>query len=225
MVSERGQSQAASMWELPARSILSCARRSCSGGVDGRGGGFDGGEQIGAWGGQSGKQVGGGDDLLAEVVDAGAGCVEGFDAEADAGEALVVDGVEELYGDENLIARVSGLEEDDGLEVVAERDAAAIEVDDLWHGPVGVGVKLEPDARAGDVIAVEGLGDLDGAAEPDGVFGRRGAAAGLGRDERPGGVVECGRLAVGDVAGVEAPLAGGERVEGLQRVQFGQRGG
>ena len=46
-----------------------------------------------------------------------------------------------------------------------------------------------------------------------------------GCDEGPGGVVEGGGLAVGDVAGVEAPLAGGERVEGFKRVELGDGGG
>ena len=97
-------------------------------------------------------------------------------------KVLVVDGVEELDGDEDLVAGLGGLEEDDGLEVVAEGDAAAVEVDDLGHGAVGVGAELKPDAGAGEVVAVEGLGDFDGAAVPDGVVGGLGA----GGDERPG---------------------------------------
>ena len=46
-----------------------------------------------------------------------------------------------------------------------------------------------------------------------------------GLDEWPGGVVEGGGFAVGDVAGVEAPLADGEGVEHLERVQLRDRGG
>ena len=134
----------------------------------------------------------------------------------DAAEGLVVDGVEELDRYEDLVAGLGGLEEDDGFEVVAEGDALAVEVDDLRHGTVGVGLELEPDAGAGDVVAVEGLGHLDLAAVPDGVLGSFAARV----DERPGGVVEGGRLAVGDVSGVEVPVTGRQSVEGLERVQL-----
>ena len=127
--------------------------------------------------------------------------------------------MEEFDGDEDLVAGPGGFEEDDGFEVVAERDALAVEVDDLRHGAVGVGAELEPDAGAADVVAVEGLGHLDGAAVPDGFFGGLRARA----DEWPRRVVEGGRLAVGDVTDVEAPLACGERVEGLECVKLGER--
>ena len=105
----------------------------------------------------------------------GGGVGVGFDLEVDAGEGFFVDGVEELDGDEDFVAGLGGVEEDDGFEVVAEGDAAAVEVDDLGHGAVGVGAELEPDAGAGEVVAVEGLGDFDDAAVPDGVLGGFGA--------------------------------------------------
>ena len=153
---------------------------------------------------------------------AGGGVVGvGLDAQADALEGFDVDGVEEFYRYEDLVAGPGGFEEDDGLEVVAERDAAAVEVDDLGHGAVGVGLELKPDARARDVVAVEGLGDFDGAAIPDGVFG----CLAVRGDELPGGVVEGGRFAVRDVAYVEAPAASGKLGEGLEGVQRGERGG
>ena len=136
-------------------------------------------------------------------------------------EGFVVDGVEELDGDEDLVAGLGGFEEDDGFEVVAEGYAAAVEVDDLGHGAVGVGAELEPDAGAGDVVAVEGFGDFDGAAVPDGVRGGFGAAVRRG----PGGVVERGGFAVGEIAGVEAPFAGGKGVQGFERVELRDRGG
>ena len=94
--------------------------------------------------------------------------------------------MEEFDGYEDLVAGFGGVEEDDGFEVVTEGDAAAVEVDDLGHGAVGVGVELEPDARASEVVAVEGLGDFDDTAVPDGVLWGFGA----GLDEGPGGVVE-----------------------------------
>ena len=142
--------------------------------VDGGDGGFDGGEEIFAGRGEYGEKVGGGDALNAEVVGVGAGAGrvgDGFDAEIDAGELFIVDGVEEFDGDEDLVAGPGGLEEDDGFEVFAEGDALAVEVDDLGDGAVGVGLELEEDAGAGDVVAVEGLGDFDGAAVPDGLLG------------------------------------------------------
>jgi hypothetical protein len=80
---------------------------------------------------------------------------------------------------------------------------------------------LEEDAGAGDVVAVEELGDFDEAAIPDGAFGGFGAGFGCG----PGGVVEGGGFAVGDVADVDVPVACGEGVEGLEGVELFKRGG
>ena len=158
---------------------------------------------------ERGDEERGGEELEAEVFGVGAGRGE-VDLHGGAGEGLLVDGVEELDGDEDLFARLGLIEEDDGFEVVAESYAAAVEVDDLRHGAVGVGAEAEPDARAGEVVAVEGLGDFDFAAIPDGVGG--GFAAGF--DEGPGAVVEVEGFAVGEVAGVVAPLLGGEVVKG-----------
>ncbi len=194
--------------------------------VDGGDGGFDGGKKVSAGLGEGGQDVGGGDALDADVLRVGAGAGGGVvgvgvDAQADALEGFGVDGVEEFDGYEDLVAGLGGGEEDDGLEIVTEGDAAAVEVDDLGHGAVGVGLELEPDAGAGDVVAVEGLGDFDGAAIPDGVFG----GLAMGRDEFPRGVVECGRLAVRDVADVETPVAGRKLGEGLEGVERGERGG
>ena len=189
--------------------VLRFAERGVEGGlvagvegfeVDGGDGFFYFGEEVFARGGEGGKDVCRGDALDADVFGVGAcgggGCVGvGFDLEADAGEGFFVDGVEEFDGYEDLVAGLGGVEEDDGLEVVAERYAAAVEVDDLGHGAVGVGVELEPDARAGDVIAVEGLGDFDDAAVPDGVL--RGFGAGLDegamRSRRARGIRRGGR--------------------------------
>ncbi|WP_433982845.1 hypothetical protein RBB78_12400 [Tunturiibacter empetritectus] len=191
-------------------------------GVDGGYGFFNFGEEVWARGGERGEEVGGGDALDADVVWGWAGVGAGgvgiwLDGEADAGEVLVVDGLEEFDGYEDLVAGVGGFEEDDGFEVFAEGDTLAVEVDDLGDGTVGVGAELEGDAGAGDVVAVEGPGDFDLAAIPDGLVG----GFGFGLDEGPGGVVEGGRFAVGDVAYVEAPVACGEGVEGLEGVELG----
>ena len=192
-------------------------------GVDGGYGFFDFGQEVFAGGGKCGQDVGGGDALDADVVGVGpgaGGCV-GFDLEVDACEGFFVDGVEEFDGYEDLVAGFGGFEEDDGFEVVTESDAAAVEVDDLGHGAVGVGTELKPDARAGEVVAVERFGDFDDAAIPDGVGGGFGARL----LEWPCGVVEGGGFTVGDVTGVEAPLTYGEGVEELERVEFGDGGG
>src|ERR1035437_4292864 len=106
-------------------------------------------------------------------------------------------------------------EEDDGFEIVAECDATSVEVDDLRHWPVGVGVELEPDARAGDVVTVQRFRDFNLASIPDGIlcrFRRR-------RDRWPcrGGKMD--RFTVGQIAGVEPPLAGREGIQGFQDVQ------
>ncbi len=165
-----------------------------------------------------------GDALDANVfrVGAGGGGVGvGFDSEVDASEGFFVDGAEELDGYEDFVAGLGGVEEDDGFEVVAEGYAAAVEVDDLGHGAVGVGAELEPNAGAGEVVAVEGLGDFDDSAVPDGVLGGFGA----GLLQGPGGVVKREGFAVGNVPGVEAPLAGGEGVEHLDGVELCDRGG
>ena len=191
------------MWALPARSTVACGEDGVEGGedllrfaeggvegglvacfegleVDGGYGFFDFGEEVFARGGERGQDVGGGDALDADVFRVGAGAGAGsvgvgFDLEVDAGEGFFVDGVEEFDGYEDLVAGLGGVEEDDGFEVVAEGYAAAVEVDDLGHGAVGVGAELEPDAGAGEVVAVEGLGDFDDAAVPDGVLGGFGA--------------------------------------------------
>ncbi|MCU1252333.1 MAG: hypothetical protein JWQ49_5362, partial [Edaphobacter sp.] len=182
------------------------------------------GEEIFARGGECGQDVCCGDALDADVFGVGAGCGGvgvGFDLEVDAGKGFFVHRVEELDGYEDLVAGLGWFEKDDGFEVVAEGYAAAVEVDDLGHGAVAGGVELEPDAGTGDVVAVEGLGDFNDAAVPDGVLG----GFGPGLNQWPTGVVEGGGFAVGDVAGVKAPFAGGQGVEHLEGVQLCDRGG
>gem|GEM_PF-5541978 len=110
--------------------------------------------------------------------------------------------MEKLDGNEDLVAGFGLIEEDDGFEVVAEGYAAAVEVDDLRHGAVGVGVKGEPDARAGEVVPVEGFGYFNLSAVPDGIVGRFAA----GFDDGPVAVVEIEGLAVRKVARVIMPL-------------------
>jgi hypothetical protein len=77
-------------------------------------------------------------------------------------------------------------------------------------------VKAEPDACAGEVVSVEGLWDFDGAAVPDGFVG----CFASGFDDRPAAVVEVDGFAVGEIAGVIAPLFGGEMVEGREALDY-----
>ena len=185
---------------------------------------FDFGEKVGAGGGESWQEACGCDALDADVVGirAGVGGVRvRFDAKGYAFERLVVDGVEEFDGYQDLVAGLGRFEEDDGFEVVAECDPAAIEVNYLRHGAVGVGAKLEPDAGAGDVVAVQRLRNLDLAAIPDGVLGRFGWRG----DDGPSGVVEGEGFAVREIADVDSPVSGGQGVEGFNGVQLLDRGG
>ena len=174
-------------------------------GLDGIGEGLHG---RGVAGGEGGDEEGGGLEFLAEIFRVGAGGGE-VDAHGCALEVFGVDGVEELDGDGDGVAGLGVVEEDDGFEVVTHGGAAAVEVEDLGHRAVGVGVELEPDAGAGEVVAVEGLGNGDALAEPDGVIGRPGAAG----HDAPVGVVESDGFAVGEVAGVHLPGAGGQLSE------------
>jgi len=93
-------------------------------------------------------------------------------------EGLAVDGGEDFYGDLDAVARLGFVEEDDGLEVVAQGYAPAVEVDDLGHGTVAFDVEVEPDAAAGEVVAVESFWDFNGGAIPDGAVGSLGGGSG-----------------------------------------------
>ncbi len=140
------------------------------------------------------------EELLAEVVGAGPVFRE-VDLRGHAIEALVIDGLENLDRDQNFVAGLGIVEEHDGLEIVAERHAAAIEIDDLGHRTIGAGVELEPDARAGEVVAVQRLWNFDFAAKPDGIF----CGVAFDRKNRPTAVVETHGLTMSDVAGVKTP--------------------
>ena len=142
---------------------------------------------------EGGKQVRGGDDLGGDVVRVGAVRREG-DAHLCAAEVLVVDGGQKLYGDEDRLAGLCVVEEWNLFEVFAECDAASVEVDDLGHRTVGRRDELKADVDAGEVVAVQGFGDGDALAIPDGFLA--GFRANL-RDG-PGVIVECGRLSVRD---------------------------
>jgi hypothetical protein len=71
-------------------------------------------------------------------------------------------------------------------------------------------LKMEPDAAAGQVIAVEGLGHFDQTAIPD-CFGWTVRSR---LDDGPTAVVEIDCLSVLQVAGMKAPAAAIRRVSG-----------
>ena len=160
------------------------------------------------------------EELLAQIV--GAGPVFGeIDLRGHAVEALVVDGLKNLDRDENLVAGLGVVEEHDGFEIVSHRNATAVEIDDLRHRAVGVGVELKPDARAGQVVTVQGLGDFDLPAKPDGVF----CGVAFDRENWPTAVVEAYGLAVRDVSGVKAPAVDRQGVQFGEAVDGCPRGG
>jgi hypothetical protein len=111
------------------------------------------------------------------------------------------------------------------IEDAYTREMLAIEVDTslpalrvvivlekLRHGPVGVGVELEPDARAGQVVAVQCVRDLKCLPESDGVSRRQSAHGHV----QPNAVVQVHRLAVGQVSAVHLPRASGQLYQAQQ---------
>src|ERR1700679_2407248 len=79
---------------------------------------------------------------------------------------------------------------------------------------------MKPDATAGQIVTVEGLGHFDQAAIPDcfdrGVFSRFG--------DRPTVVVEIDCLSVLQVAGMESPIARWELVQSIESLDDFLRG-
>ncbi len=107
---------------------------------------------AGVVGRQRRHQQRGGKKLLAQVLGIGPALGE-IDLQRRAVEGLFVHGVQQLDGDRDFVAGLGVVEQHDRLEIVAHGHAAAVEVENLRHGPVGLGVELEPDARAGQVVA------------------------------------------------------------------------
>ena len=191
--------------------------------VDAAGGCVEGcllGGELGGRGGEDGEQVRGGEQLVEHVAGVGA-AGDKIDAQIGGAEALDVFGAEKFDGDEDLLAGFGVVEQQDVFKLLgAEGDARAVEVDDLGKELVGIDAQVEPDVGAGEVVAVEGAGNLDPAAQPDGVAGE----LGVGLDGRPTAVVELGPLAVGNVAEVVEPFIGGQGLDAGELVERGLRG-
>ena len=79
---------------------------------------------------------------------------------------------QKLDGNQDLLAGMCGLKHYDWLEIISHGNAAAVEVDDLRNRPVGAGVHLKPDARAGEVVSVEGFWYFDPTAKPNRFWGK-----------------------------------------------------
>ena len=117
-------------------------------------------------------------ELLRQVFGIGPALGE-IDAQRGAAELLDVDGVQQLHGDHDLVAWLGIVKQDSRLQVVAHGHAASIEVENLGHRPVGVGMELEPDARAGQVVAIQRVGNRKCLAKPHGIH------RGVGAHGRP----------------------------------------
>ncbi len=59
-------------------------------------------------------------------------------------KGLVVHRVQQFDSDQHLVARLGGLKQNDGLEIISQRNPPSIEVDDLRHRAIRGGVKLKP---------------------------------------------------------------------------------
>ena len=141
----------------------------------------------------------------------------------DAGDPFFVHRRQQLHRDQHLVARLRVVEEHDGFQVFAQRHAPAIEVDDLRHRTVGIRAEAEPHARAGQVIAVQRLRNLDLAPEPDRFFWRCQPvmAVAVRIHLFPAAVVQRWLLTMRHIALVVSPLAPRQNVETLQPLDRG----
>ena len=101
------------------------------------------------------------------------------------------------------------IEENDGLKIVAHSHATAIQVEDLRHGPVRVGVKAEPDSGAREVVSVERGRHGDGAAIPDCDC----PSLSLGADDWPTRVIQIEGFTMCEIAHMRLPSV---RRQGIQ---------
>jgi len=166
---------------------------------------------------QRGQQQGGGKKLRLQVGRVGAVGGE-LELHVHAGHGLLVDGGQQLHRHQHLLARLGAPEQDHRLQVLAEGDPPAVEVEDLGHRPVRLRAEAEPDLRPGQVVAVQRLRNLDDAAKPHGTLRRMEELVPrrAGRHLLPAAVVERWVFSVRHVPGVVAPRAGGKQVQAVQ---------
>ena len=125
---------------------------------------------------------------------------------------LLINRGQELDGYQHFVSWLGRVEKHYGLQVFAHGNAPAVEVDDLRHGAICVGFKMEPDAAAGQIVTVEGLGHFDQAAIPDCFSWTLCSRLDFG----PTGVVEIDRLSVLQVPSVKSPFAGRELAQFIE---------
>ena len=103
-------------------------------------------------------------------------------------------------------------EENDRLKIISHRNAPAIEVDNLRKRSIRPRLEAEPDARTGQVIAVQRLGNLHPLPEPERSLGI--LAVRLG--DRPVGVLYRGVFGMRHIARVVMPNAGRQIAEAAE---------
>ena len=162
---------------------------------------------------QRGNQQRGREKLQAQVLWIGAVLRE-VDLQRRALKVLAVHRVQQLDGHRHLLAGLRLIKENHRLQIVAHGHASPIEVENLRHRPVRRGVELEPDARAGQVVAAQRGWNLVGLAKPHRLLGSLRAFG----DGLPVALVQIHGLAVSQVAGVQLPGPVGQFVQACKPV-------
>lgn len=104
------------------------------------------------------------------------------------------------------------IEENDGFKVVAHGYAASVQVEDLRHRAIGIGMKAEPDSAAGKVVAVQRGRHSNRPAIPDCI----GPGLGLGLNDRPARIIQIDGLPVGEIAHMHLPPVRRKKFEARQ---------
>ena len=140
-------------------------------------------------------------------------------AQGSAAELFHVDRLEQLNRDHHLVAGPRIIEQHLRLQVLAQSHAAPVEVKNLRNGSVGVGRELEPNARAGQIVAVERRRQLNRLPKPHRVGGVMRARGRI----LPSALVEGHSFAVRQIALVHLPRAGGQLRQAQQPFHHGAR--
>ena len=117
--------------------------------------------------------------------------------------------MQQLHRDQHPFAGLGVIEQHNRLQIVAERDAPPVEINNFRHRPVGIRRKLEPNPRPGQIVAVQRLGNFDPAAIPDRLHRR----VRFGRNRLPAGIVEFWRFPMRHIAGMKFPVTSGKLVQ------------
>ena len=125
--------------------------------------------------------------------------------------ALVERGAEQLHRNQNPLAGLGIIHQFESLQALAQGYAPSVEIHNLGHGFAarGPGLKLEPDVRAGQIVAMQTLRYLNPLAKPDRIFGVLAARP----DSGPRGIIEVEALAMRQIAGVQSPFSIGNAIQ------------